>query len=115
MAGLIAPFRWSGHQIEVTGPLLFVPVLITAAVWLAQVLFAPRAPHRGLVALSDTGAAQATAISFGLGLVVALELLAESSLEIGQLGPEAGALVALVILLGAAALLWAFGGVLAQG
>ncbi|PYF09156.1 small-conductance mechanosensitive channel [Rhodobacter viridis] len=109
---LAQPFRWPGHEPELAPELLTAAVLITAANWLAHLIFAPAAGHRRIVALPAAAARRATRLCEGLGLVVALEMMSEASLTLTRIGDAGQALVALAIMALAAPLLWQLGSVL---
>lgn len=113
VVGLIAPFVRPGRVPELWQELVFLPICMTAAHWLAHALFAPATPWRRIVAMGDPEAARATRLVQGLGVVVVLETLAEAAGVEARLGDEGGTVVALVLFIIVAAILWDLGHLLA--
>ena len=113
-AGLAAPFLRPGRAPEMLPELILMPLVLAGGHWLAQVLFAPGAAHRRIVALGDTAATRAARATVGLAVVVVLETFAETTSLTARLGPEAVAVIALVLLALAAGLLWRLAGALLE-
>lgn len=114
VGALAAPFLRPGRFPELLPQLLVAPLVLAAASWLGHVLFAPGAAHRRIVRLPQAAAQRAARLTQGLGLVVVLELLAESPMLEFRLGPESDSLLALFLLSLAAALLWSLARTLLQ-
>lgn len=111
---LAAPFLRPGRAPEMLPQLIALPLVLAGGHWLAQVLFAPGAGHRRIVALGDAAAARAARATMALAVVVVLETFAETPGLAARLGPEAGAILALILLALAAGLLWRLAGALLE-
>lgn len=114
VSALSQPFLTPAAWQPPTHPALICALILMAASWVAQALFAPFAPHRRILALPGPSARQATRLCEVLGLVVVVELLAEESRKIAAMGGEGQALLALAVIAVASALLWSLGRLLGR-
>lgn len=91
---------------SISAVVLLAPLFLVVPYWLAHVVFAPSAPERRLLDISEAAATNATRLSIGLGIVLVFEAVLEAIERDVDFTPASSSVLAAITVVTGSLLLW---------